>query len=80
MTIRSPVHRPVTSSERRWLQQSDCSHQIDLFDGATPTQTPAWRELPEETRGTLTGLLARLILEHARIGTPAVRTDDSHDH
>ena len=50
MTIRSPVHRPVTSTERRRLQQSDCSQQIDLFDGATPTQTPAWRELPEETR------------------------------
>ena len=80
MTIRSPVHRPVTSTERRRLQQSDRSQQIDLFAGATPTQTPAWRELPEETRGTLTGLLARLILEHARIGTPAVRTDDSHDH
>ena len=80
MTIRSPVHRPVTSTERRRLQQSDCSQQIDLFDGATPTQTPAWRDLPEETRSTLTGLLARLILEHARIGTPAVRTEDSHDH
>jgi hypothetical protein len=45
-----------------------------------PTETPAWRDLPEETRGTLTGLLARLILEHARIGTPAVRTEAEHDH
>ena len=80
MTMRSPVQPPAMLAERRRLQQSDCSQQIDLFAGATPTQTPAWRELPEETRGTLTGLLARLILEHARIGTPAVRTDDSHDH
>ena len=53
------------------IQQSDRSQQIDLFDGVTPAQTPEWQDLPEETRGTLTGLLARLILEHARIGTPA---------
>ena len=80
MTIRSPVHPPVTLSGRGRPQQSDRSRQIAPLDGVPPTQTPAWRELPEETRGTLTGLLARLILEHARIGTPAVRTDDSHDH
>ena len=80
MTIRSPVHRPVTSTERRRLQQSDCSQQIDLFAGATPTQTPAWRDLPEETRGTLTGLMARLILEHAQISSPTLRTEAGHDH
>ena len=32
-------------------QQSGRSQQMDLFDGATPRQTPAWPELPEETRG-----------------------------
>jgi len=36
------------------IQQSDRAHQIDLFDGVTPTQTPAWRDLPEQTRDTLT--------------------------
>ena len=65
MTMRSPVQPPAMPAERRRLQQSDRSQQIDLFDGVTPTQTPAWRDLPEETRGMLTGLMARLILEHA---------------
>jgi Fe-S cluster assembly scaffold protein SufB len=63
-------------AERRRLQQSDRSQQIDLFDGVTPTQTPAWRDLPEETRDTLT----RLILEHAQISSPALRTEAGHDH
>ena len=50
MTMRSPVQPPAMLAERRRLQQSERSQQIDLFDGVTPTQTPAWRDLPEETR------------------------------
>ena len=76
MTMQS--HTPVTLRDRGRLQQSDRSH--DLFDGVTPTQTPAWRDLPEETRDTLTGLMARLILEHAQISSPALRTEAGHDH
>ena len=60
--------------------RSDRSRQIELFDGVTPTQMPAWRDLPEETRDTLTGLMARLILEHAQISSPALRTEAGHDH
>jgi hypothetical protein len=67
------------STERRRLQQSDRSQQIDMFDCVTPTKTPAWRDLPEATRGTLTGLMARLILEHAQIRSPALRTEAGHD-
>ena len=43
MTMRSPVQPPAMPAERRRLQQSDRSQQIDLFDGVMPTQTPAWR-------------------------------------
>jgi hypothetical protein len=28
----------------------------------------------------LTGLMARLILEHAQISSPALRTEAGHDH
>ena len=80
MTMRSPVQSPAMLAERRRLQQSDRSQQIDLFDGVTPMQTPAWRNLPEEARDTLTGLMARLILEHAQISSPALRTEAGHDH
>ena len=80
MTMRSPVQPPAMLAERRRLQQSDHSGQIELFDCATPAQMPAWRDLPEETRGTLTGLMARLILEHAQISKPALRTEAGHDH
>lgn len=74
MTKRSPAQPPVTSTERRRLQQ------IDLFDDVAPSPTPVWRDLPEETRDTLTGLMARLILEHYRVGTSAVWTEAGHDH
>jgi len=80
MNMRSPIHPQVPSTERRRLQQSDRSQQTDLFGGVTSTHTPTGRELPEETRGTLAGLLARLILEHARISSPALRTEAGHDH
>ena len=80
MTKRSPVGPPAMLAERRRLQQSDRCQQIDLFDGVTPAQTPAWRDLPEQTRDTLTGLMVRLILEHAQISSPAVQTEAGDDH
>jgi hypothetical protein len=42
-------------------------------------EAPAWRELPEETRGALTSLMARLILAHAQANGAVRRTEASHD-
>lgn len=80
MTMRSPVQPPAMPAKRRKLRQRNRSQQIDLFVGGTPTRTPAWRDLPEEARGVLTALMARLILEHAQIGSEASPTEAGHDH
>ena len=80
MTTLSPVGPPAMPAEWRRLQLSDRCQQMDLFDGVTPAQLPVWQDLPEETRDTLTGLMARLILEHAQISSPALRTEAGHDH
>jgi hypothetical protein len=40
---------------------------------------PAWRELPEQVRGALTNLLARLILEHVRASQTDAGTEAGHD-
>lgn len=80
MIMRSSVQSSAMLTERRRLRQSDCFQQIDLFAGGTSTQTPAWRDLPEEVRDMLTALMARLILEHARINSAVSPTEAGHDH
>jgi hypothetical protein len=80
MTMQSPVQPPAMPAERRRLQQSNRCQQSDLFDSVMPTQTPAWQDLPEGTRATLTDLMTRLILEHALISCAPLRTEVSHDH
>lgn len=54
--------------ERRAVTRNRNDRQPDLFadrHGPMPAGTPAWSDLPPETRGILTRLMARLILEHA---------------
>ena len=80
MTMQSPVQPPAMPAERRRLQQSNRCQQSDFFDSVMPTQTPAWQDLPEGTRATLTDLMTRLILEHAQISCAPLRTEVSHDH
>lgn len=79
MTTWRSVQPPATPAVQRRPRRSGSAQQIDLFDGASPTEAPAWRELPEETRGALTCLMARLILEHAQANGAVWRTEASHD-
>ena len=72
----------ATPAGGRRFRPSGGPQQIDLFGDASsisPLKTPAWRELPEETRSTLTSLLARLFLEHAQASRAVSQTEVSHD-
>ena len=77
MTMGRSGQTPAPPAERRRAWRNGSPRQIDLFDDAAPA--PAWRELPEETRRTLTGLMARLILEYAQANGAARRTEGSDD-
>ncbi|MBO4168447.1 hypothetical protein J5260_06955 [Luteovulum azotoformans] len=55
--------------------------QLDLFDppcAAGSLPLPDWRSLPDETQATLTGLMVRLILDHAD-GADGQRKEAGHD-
>jgi len=57
--------------QRRPCQNGCQNRQFDLFAPEPPTglaPTPDWRALPEETRRELTGLMARLFVDHASGG------------
>ena len=56
-TLPGTRQRPATARPR----------QIDLFAEDPGKTAPTWRELPEEARVLLTDLMARLILDHARV-------------
>jgi hypothetical protein len=79
MTTWRPGQPPAPPAERRRARRNGSPRQIDLFDDASPTEAPGWQELPEETRGALTGLVARLILEYAQANGAARRTEGGDD-
>ena len=74
---------PVSRTECRIKRVSNLpgsAQQLDLF-GDRPrvmVATPAWRELPAETRATLTGLMVQLILGHAG-ARPGLPREVGHD-
>ena len=77
---------PVRRTERRMKRMGNlpglAQQQLDLFGddrARTIVDTPAWPELPAETRATLTGLMARLILEHADGGRAGSTREAGHD-
>jgi hypothetical protein len=76
---------PVSRTEsriKRVGRRSGPALQLDLFGGDRPramVDTPAWPELPAEARETLTGLMVRLILEHAGTSRAASPREAGHD-
>ena len=56
--------------------------QMDLFasgQSSSAIGAPAWPELPAEVQGTLTSLMAQLILEHADKSKTAVMSEAGDD-
>ena len=71
------AHRTQLASER-----SRKAQQIDLFGDLSlvpAIDTPAWRDLPTETRSMLTSLMTRLILEHVQASGGAFQKEACHD-
>jgi hypothetical protein len=67
---------------KRVGRPSGPAQQLDLFGGDRPrakVDTPAWPELPAEARQALTGLMVRLILEHAGTSRAAPPREIGHD-
>jgi hypothetical protein len=59
------------------------SLQIDLFAGDPQKaigEVPVWSGLPTEIRAALTGLMTRLLLEHANKNGGGATTETGHDH
>ena len=75
---------PISRTECRIKRVShlpDPAQQLDLF-GDRPrviVATPAWRELPAETRATLTDLMVQLILGHAGANRPGSPREAGYD-
>ena len=75
---------PVRRTERRMKRMGNLpgpAQQLDLFGDDRPrtiVDTPAWPDLPA-TRATLTGLMARLIIEHADGSRAGSTREASHD-
>lgn len=64
--------------ERRSDRTRTPARQPDLFDtppGPAAGTMPSWEALPQPTRRTLTGLVARLLIEHADPGASGPRSD-----
>ena len=75
---------PVSRRECRIKRVSDLPgpQQLDLFGGDRPrvrVATPMWRELPSETRATLTDLMVQLILGHAGANRSGSPREAGHD-
>lgn len=62
--------------------RTSLSRQLDLLAPNRPSArcpAPAWDTLPQQTRGALSGLLARLLIEYAS-GVAPVPGRDADEH
>jgi hypothetical protein len=55
------------------------SQQMDLFASSGAVVAPDWSDLPEDARGTLLGLMTRLILDHAQAAATVIKAEGGHD-
>ena len=80
MSSKTMARRPP--AQRGWKDRRRKAPQMDLFASGQSSGVigaPAWPELPAEVQGTLTNLMAQLILEHADKSKTAVTREDGHD-
>jgi len=76
------ARRPPAQRSRHRRDHRRQAPEMDLFASGQSSDiigAPAWPELPAEVQGTLTNLMAQLILEHADKSKTAVTTEDGHD-
>jgi hypothetical protein len=82
MAIKASARPSCAAARPRKRAGSSRLLQIDLFGDASPMprmQIPAWQELSEATRGTLTHLRTLLILDHARTTGADAGMEADHD-
>ena len=80
MSGKTMARRPP--AQRGWMDRRRKAPQMDLFasgQSGSLIGPPAWPELPAEVQGTLTSLMAQLILEHADKSRTAAMTEAGHD-
>ena len=82
MSAKTKARWPRTQRSRTTQDRRRKAPQMDLFASGQSgglIGPPGWPELPAEVRGTLTSLMAQLILEHADKSKTAVMTEAGHD-
>jgi len=70
---------PTRPGTRQRSATTARARQIELFAEDPGRAAPTWRELPEEARVLLTDLMARLILDHARLDGAAPSKEVNDD-
>ena len=82
MSAKTKALRPPARQSRNAQDRQCKAPQMDLFASGQSSGVigaPAWPELPAEAQGTLTNLIAQLILEHADKNGTAAMTEADHD-